>query len=299
MPVERSPRILIVDDDEFFSTLLQRILLNAGYQVALAVDGREALARLASDWAFDAILLDRLMPGLDGLHVLEYLKRSPELRDIPVVLQTVLGSEAEMQEGLKAGAVHYLVKPLAPHLVLQVVAAAIRDFAARKGLHAELASTRNAMGLIERGVFRYQTLQQCYDLAALLAKACPDPKRTVVGLSELMINALEHGNLGISYAEKGALIEQQGWTEEIQRRQQLPEHQGQWVTVRFLRSASRCRFHIQDQGQGFAWRSFQEPSPERLFDSHGRGILLAKWETFDRLEYQGNGSSVLAETSIL
>jgi hypothetical protein len=129
----------------------------------------------------------------------------------------------------------------------------------------------------------------------LLAKACPDPKRTIIGLSELMINALEHGNLGITYHEKGSLIESHSWSSEILRRQQLSENANKWVTVTFVRTATTTRFRIEDMGKGFLWEDFQEPSPDRLFDSHGRGILLAKWEAFDRVEYQGIGNCVVAE----
>jgi anti-sigma regulatory factor (Ser/Thr protein kinase) len=158
-----------------------------------------------------------------------------------------------------------------------------------------MEGTRSALGLIRRGVFHYQTMPQCHDLAALLAKACPNPKRTVIGLSELMINAVEHGNLGISYDEKSALIEARRWAAEVDLRLQLPENAAKWVKVTLLKSPSRTRFRIEDQGKGFPWEDFQAPNPDRLFDSHGRGILLAKWEAFDRVEYQGIGNCVVAE----
>ncbi len=288
-------RLLIADDDGFITSLLERILVQAGYEVVLAADGQAALDLLAGDQAFDTVLLDRQMPGVDGLEVLRYMQQTEGLQDIPVVLETAMDSEEDIREGLKAGALYYLVKPLDLKLVLQIVAAATSAYDTKIKFWAELEGTRSALGLIQRGLFRYQTLQQCHDLAALLAKACPDPRRSVTGLSELMINALEHGNLGITYDEKSALIEAQSWYAEVERRQLLPENEGRWVTVSLLRSAILTRFRIQDRGQGFAWRDFEEPSPDRLFDSHGRGILLAKWEAFDRVEYQGIGNCVVAE----
>jgi len=294
MPISDS-RLLIVDDDPFIAALLQRILANAGYEIVLSTDGQAALDLLNEDSAFDAVLLDRQMPGLNGLQVLGHMKCSEALKDIPVVLQTVLDNEEEIQEGLRAGALYYLVKPLDPRLVLQVVAAATDDFATRRKFWAEVAGTRSAMGLIQRGVFQCRTLQQCHDLAALLAKACPDPRRSVIGLSELLINALEHGNLGITYAEKSALIEARGWASEVERRQALPEHAAKWITITLTRSTGSTRFLIEDMGAGFSWQEYQAPSTDRLFDSHGRGILLAKWESFDRVEYQGVGNCVIAE----
>lgn len=288
-------RILIVEDDWFIASLLESILTRADYEVVLAKDGQAGLDRLEKDPDFDTILLDRRMPGIDGLKVLRHLKQTEHLQDIPVVLETGMDSEDQIREGLEAGALYYLVKPLDPKLVLQVVAAAAREFETKKRLWAEMEGTRSALGLIQRGVFHFQTLHQCHDLAALLAKAWPDPKRAVIGLSELMINALEHGNLGITYDEKSSLIEAEAWEAEVVRRQKLPVHEGKRVTVSLVRSATRTRVRIQDMGKGFRWADFEEPNPERMFDSHGRGILLAKWETFDRVEYQGVGNCVVAE----
>lgn len=288
-------RLLVVDDDRATAAVLHRMLVNEGYEVALAADGIGALAQLVEGPEVHAVLLDRQMPGMDGLQVLAHMQRNERLKGIPVVLQTVMDGEEEIREGLRAGALYYLVKPLDPRIVRQVVAAAVADYAARRGFWAELSGLRSAFGMVRRGVFRYQTLAQCHDLAALLAQACPNPKRSVIGLSELMINALEHGNLGITYDEKSALIEVRGWAAEVERRQRLAENRDKWVTVSLIRGAARTRFRIQDMGQGFAWEDFQEIQADRLFDSHGRGILLARWEAFDRVQYLGNGNCVLAE----
>lgn len=289
------PRLLVVDDDWLIASILEHMLREGGYQVQVASDGLSALALLEKDPAFDTILLDRMMPGLDGLEVLARLKADPVLKDIPVVLQTGMDSEEDLKAGLRAGAHYYLVKPLDAKIVLQVVASAIQEVGNRRRFIAEMEGIRAALGLIRRGTFRYQTLQQCHDLAAFLGKACPDPKRSVIGLSELMINALEHGNLGISYADKTQLVEEQRWHQEVMRRQALPESQARWVTVSLHRSEARTRFRIQDMGQGFDWQAFQDIDPERMFDNHGRGILLAKWEAFDRITYVGNGNCVIAE----
>ncbi len=288
-------RLLVVDDDPITLALLNSILGRKGYQITLAPHGGAAMARLEEDGSFDAVLLDRQMPELDGMEVLRRMKASSPLKDIPVILQTSMDKEEEIQEGLRAGALYYLVKPLDPRLVLQVVAAAIGERAERRRLWSAMEGVRSAVGLIQRGVFRFQTLHQCHDLTALLARACPNPRRSGVGLAELLINALEHGNLGITYQEKSELIEANAWDAEVIRRQELPEHRDKWVTVTLVKSPTRTRIRIQDMGPGFPWQDFQGVSPERMFDSHGRGILLAKYEAFDRIQYLGNGNCVVAE----
>jgi len=289
------PKVLIVDDDQLITAHLERILTRAGYAVQVANDGWTALDLLAGDPGFYAVVLDRQMPGLGGIEVMGHMKRIAALKDIPVVLATALGRPEEIHEGLQAGAIHYLVKPLDPSLVVQVVAAATTEFATKRKLWAEMEGVRSALGLLRQGVFRFQTLPQCQDLAMLLAKACPEPRRTVVGLLELMTNALEHGNLGITYEEKSALLASGDWAFEVERRQLLAQHRDQWVEVVLDRTTDVTRFRIQDMGPGFLWQAYMEVDPERMFDSHGRGILLARWEAFDRLEYLGDGNCVVAE----
>ena len=99
-------RVLVVDDEQGVRESL-RLLLRDRYDVALAEDGEEALRRVASE-PFDAVLLDVIMPGIDGLTVLERIKgQRPEL---PVVIVTTRGSEADKRRGLEAGADGYVTK---------------------------------------------------------------------------------------------------------------------------------------------------------------------------------------------
>lgn len=291
-------RLLLVDDDEAILGFLRLVLAQGGYETLCARNGAEALVLLAQEPDLDAILLDRQLPDLDGLEVLRRVRADEARAGLPVVLQSSLDRPEDITAGLEAGAFYYLVKPLDPKTVLQVVGAACRDMADKRRLWAEITRTRSAMSLIRRGAFRFQTLTQCHDLAALLARACPDPRRRVIGLSELMINALEHGNLGITYAEKTALLEAGSWEAEVRRRLALPEYRDRHVEVRLTRSEAALRFRIQDMGSGFPWQDYMEPDPDRLLDSHGRGILLARWEAFDRVTYVGCGNCVVAEIDI-
>jgi anti-sigma regulatory factor (Ser/Thr protein kinase) len=119
-------------------------------------------------------------------------------------------------------------------------------------------------------------------------------ERLAIGLIELFLNAVEHGNLGIGYKEKSVLNLNGTWDVEIERRMALPENASKVVEVEFQRVQKEIRFRIRDQGQGFDWESYLQFSPERAFDSHGRGIALARNLSFSRLEYQGSGNEVIA-----
>jgi len=113
-------------------------------------------------------------------------------------------------------------------------------------------------------------------------------------ITELITNAVEHGNLGISYAEKTALCAAGRWEEEIRRRVALPENADKAVEVRFEHHSGESHIWIRDAGAGFNWPAYVSIDASRTEDPHGRGIALARTVSFDWLEYLGNGSEVHA-----
>ncbi|HEV3038303.1 MAG TPA: response regulator [Candidatus Angelobacter sp.] len=119
--------ILVVDDSRFMRTTVEHILDKVGYQVAMAVDGEEAL-RIANDILPDAVLLDLLLPKIGGPEVLRCLKTNPVTADIPVVVVTGLSQKNEGKLR-KAGAFAYLEKGTLfehPQILLELVDAALK-----------------------------------------------------------------------------------------------------------------------------------------------------------------------------
>lgn len=109
-------RMLVVDDNEMNRDLLARRLQREGHQVELAVDGVAALAKLDAG-TFDLVLLDIMMPGMDGYQVLEHLKADEALRHLPVILISALDDADSVVKGLALGADDYLPKPFNPHIL--------------------------------------------------------------------------------------------------------------------------------------------------------------------------------------
>jgi two-component system, OmpR family, response regulator MprA len=117
-------KILVVDDERAVRDSLRRALELQGYQVDLAADGAEAIAQLEANGQPDAVLLDVLMPGMDGLEVCRQIRRSGN--EVPVLMLTARDAVGDRVAGLDAGADDYVVKPFALEELLARVRALLR-----------------------------------------------------------------------------------------------------------------------------------------------------------------------------
>jgi CheY-like chemotaxis protein len=113
-------RILVVDDDENILNLEKTILEQKGFSVTTAGGGTEALKVLAQE-SFDLILLDVMMPEVDGFTVCRKIKDDPRLKEIPVIFLTAKGGGEALAEGFESGAVMYINKPFTANKLLTIV----------------------------------------------------------------------------------------------------------------------------------------------------------------------------------
>jgi len=102
-------KILIVEDDKFLRELIAQKLIKEGYNIVEAVDGEKGIKKV-KDEKPDLILLDLILPGIDGFEVLAKIKEDPVLSQIPVIILSNLGQKDDIERGLKIGAVDYLIK---------------------------------------------------------------------------------------------------------------------------------------------------------------------------------------------
>jgi two-component system, OmpR family, alkaline phosphatase synthesis response regulator PhoP len=117
--------ILIVDDEEDILELIRHNLSKEGYMVRGAETGEKALT-YAMEKPFDMILLDLMLPGLDGLEVAKRLKGNDQTRHIPIIMLTAKGEEADVVTGLELGADDYITKPFSPRVLLARIKAVMR-----------------------------------------------------------------------------------------------------------------------------------------------------------------------------
>jgi len=291
--------ILVVDDNPTALHLLASILEKQDYDVTKATNGLEAMDALRNNQAgFDVILLDRMMPEMDGMEVTKKIQADSELKHIPIIMQTAADKPEQISEGIKAGVFYYLTKPIERKTLLSIVTSAVKEVEQRKALRAEMRRHRMSFGLIQVLKSSCKTLDEAESLASFLANCFPDPDRALTGISEILINAVEHGNLAISYEEKTALMDANDWREEVSRRLQLPEFADKVVTVIFEKKQNTYYLQVTDQGKGFNWKVFLEFDPSRASHNHGRGIAMANMIAFDRLVYNEQGNQVTAVMEI-
>lgn len=290
----RPTRCLVVDDERMNREVVIANLRAAGYETMSAEDGQQAWLTLdAAPEQFDVILLDRRMPRMDGMALLSKLKGDVRLSHIPVIMQTAYASSEDVVEGIKAGVYYYLAKPLDRRLLLSVTAAAIEEHQRFLRLRDDLAKRSTALSLMDTGTFRFRTLAEAETLAVALAGACPRSQHMVVGLSEIFTNAIEHGNLGITFEEKARLLAEKRWRKQVGALLDAPENRCKFVTVTFQRGLGEVRITVRDEGAGFDWRRYMDLDASRAFAVHGRGIAMARKLAFDALDYRDPGNEVV------
>jgi len=145
--------VLVVDDEQDILELVEYNLSKEGYRVFTVTTGEDAL-RLARSQLPDAVILDLMLPGVDGLEVCRSLKGDPTTAHIPIVMLTAKGSEADIVSGLELGAADYVTKPFSPRVLTARIKAVLRRDA--EGQEAETSTV--AVGELSIHPGRHQVL---------------------------------------------------------------------------------------------------------------------------------------------
>lgn len=292
--LDRGTVVLVIDDDPLFRTAIKRMLEPEDVVVIETETVATTWSLLRDNTAvnLDAILLDRTLPDGDGLSLLPRLRELPGTKHVPVIVMSGLVSPEDVTEGMRHGAYYYLPKPLRSEMLRTVLQVAVREARERRHLLAQMARLSDGLVFMSSASFEIRTIGDAETLTPFLASMFANPESAAIGIAELLINAVEHGNLEIGYELKSRLVVRHAWLREIERRLALPAYRKRTVAVRLERFDDRVEITIRDSGQGFAWQDYQSISEERMFDVHGRGIAMARYMCFDGIEYQGSGNVV-------
>lgn len=287
--------IMVVDDDRIMLMMLTQALEQLGHKVFAVRSGEEALNLMSEKYSYiDTIILDREMPVMNGLEVIKHVKENNDYSDIPIIMLTGSGSSDQIQQGIDAGVFYYLVKPATDALLKSVVGSALRERRQRKLITGQINRRDAALRAMHSCQINIQTLAEAEDVACFVACCFPEPERVVTGLLELLINSIEHGNLGITYEQKAELIAKSNWRSEVETRSRLPENSRKYAEVVFQHKPDGYYVQITDSGSGFDWKKYCQIDPSRATAPHGRGIARARLMAFDKLAYNSKGNQVTA-----
>ena len=293
--VENQSTVLVVEDEHALLEILELEISDLGHNVITASNGQDALTIMnEKHQEIDAVLIDRKMPVMDGLLTVQHMQENPALRYIPVIMLTGFNASEDIQNGIDAGVFYYLTKPYEHEMLASILDSAIRKTRQRKALSDELNQIRNGFAHLQSCTFKVKTLNEAESIAPFVANCFPNSERVLSGIGELLINAIEHGNLGVGYHNKTDLITSGNWRGEIENLQESPENKNKVVTVTVTHNDNGVSLEIEDEGEGFDWSQYMEIDPLRAGHSHGRGIAHTKASCFDALSYNDKGNKVTA-----
>ena len=265
--------VLCVDDEEFNLDILIRHLTKNDYQTLPAETGEEAWDILDKQHeTIDLVLLDRMLPGIDGIEVLTRMKQDERLKHIPVIMQTAAISNSDTKSGIDAGAYYYVKKPYDAGILLSIVDSAIKDSQQRDLVERHFQSYNKVRKLVDSEHFHFQTFSEARELAIHLAKFHPDPKRLTVALTSLLSNAIEHGNYEIGFERKGELLRSHSYKETLSQCKKTSPYGDRVVQVHLDKSSERFTVMIEDEGPGFDWKEYMDFDPIRVTEPNGRGL---------------------------
>jgi len=290
------PVLFISNECKTSDNFALQFLSDEGYDVEVACHGNEALDMLvASNGGFDVIIVDVSVLGIESIDLLRAIRQLAGYTFTPVIMQAPKVGYEDMREVIKNGAYYYLSKPYDREKLVAIVGAAQADEKQRRIDSGLIHSNFVGFGMVEECHLNVTTLDEAKKTAFMLSQLFPEPDNVFFGIQELLVNAIEHGNLGVGYETKTRLLEEGKWRDEIDRRMALPENREKSVAIHYFyrRSEQQVMLRIQDQGSGFAWQEYMDISPARITDTHGRGIAISARMSFDNLIYLQGGSEVV------
>ena len=288
--------ILLVDDDPLCIKLISPLLTTAGYSLHTAENAKDAQNILEENTDSIAVVFhDCEMPVMNGIELLKWIREQSKKETIQVIMQTGMDKPENIKEGIDAGAYYYLTKPVKREVLLSTIHAAIQDHEHQKELLTKLKLAENSFRLLDEAVFHFHTVVEGEFLAVRIANICAIPEEAMY-VSELLANAVEHGNLGISYEEKTVLIDNGTLQEEIEKRLVDEEYRDRKVKVSMKKEKGTIHLVIEDEGSGFEFEKFLRFDDSRIFDNHGRGIAIVN--TYLNMQYLEKGNKVIVKLSL-
>jgi len=291
--------LIVVDSTPAQRELLSAACNNSGISLGFVDSGKgdgrsaatAAILRSAGSGEPTALLLNCAGPQSEALARLQEIGSTIPGAAASIALITPAQPGPALEQliaaGLDHGACYFIVD--SADAMRELLAAMREDLAAPPASDACAGRRR-----LRAAWFELRQVDEVQPLSALIASATPQPERAAFGIGELLLNGIEHGNLGLSYEDKKQLRLYGGWSDEIKRRAGLAENRDKRVRVSLRRQVDTISIRVSDDGGGFDWRRYLTLDSLRACDPNGRGIAMALLTTFNTIDYVGDGSELLA-----
>jgi len=287
-------KILLIDDEILVREELGGLLVDEGFEVITGADGEEGLNLFRSNTP-EMVITDVRMPRRDGLSLAITIRN--EDPSVPVTIITGHGTETMAIEALRAGVTDFIKKPVR---LEDLTAALHRMETARRHIGLNIDELPPSISLEQQTwVYTLENTRSTIPVFVdfLLKGIGGGMERGGIlelslAIREVLLNAMEHGNLELTYEDKSRALETGGLEEMLAVRSREAKYAGRRVTVSACREASCLTVRVADEGPGFDWRRLPDPMEEMNFlSAHGRGALLARLSV-DSLSYNDKGNEV-------
>ncbi len=242
-----------------------------------------------------AVILDWRSDDTKCPHFAEALADKAAALGLPVLTLAAASRPEDMRIALEAGLSTIVSMPC----LLADLKQALQTLIGRTQLCSAAPDfgLRDAASLIESCRFRFRTLDDVDMLVPMIARLFPEPERAAAGLAELMINAIEHGNLEIGHERKADWLARGIYRSELMKRMQTPPFSARWAELIVNRREDGIMIVVMDQGCGFFW---QDVIRNDTLDARaaaqpcGEGLAKARRESFDDVRFNHIGNQVTA-----
>ncbi|MDQ2647023.1 MAG: SpoIIE family protein phosphatase [Myxococcota bacterium] len=241
------------------------------------------------------IVAGRLIEVLSDLLT---IRDEPSLSRVPVLTVLSQGREEQIAACVRSGAFYCFLEPVDRALLGAMLRAASAVGSPKAEPDPALAVFVQSMPHVKEIVLSVRSLADAQLVSAFVSELCPQPARQALGVSELLLNAIEHGSLEISGQEKAALVRAGKFHSAVAQRSLDPRFAEREVTVWLRRSADHVEIVCEDQGPGFDWKAQESAVLSDADAPCGRGIALSRTLAFDSLEFLGRGNVAVARARL-
>lgn len=286
--------VLIIEDDFEIVNLINTFFKGSDVTVDHIANGSDGLDLILDDHEkYDAILVDRVLPGIEGIDLIKKVKAHKSNILTPIVMVTSSSKDDQVSQGINAGAFYYLIKPIRKKSFLTIMNKTFEFIDnERKGVKYFNSFIRGNY-LIDSLKASMSNHREALDLSFTLSFHFSNPSRAFRGILELLTNSIEHGIYEIG-EQKSELIANDTYESTLDSKQSELTSEKK-IDILIKKNKHFTEIEIQDPGDGFDWQNYLSLDPANSNKESGKGIAYANQVCFDDLSFNKKGNVVVAK----